>query len=152
MRDQAFTQRFHDRDAVAGRGRFEFQRDIVFFGERGERGAVAREQRLVGGDDMLAVRQRIPHQRMRHAVPATDEFDDHIGIGLGERDRIVAPRDGGKIGGAALLAIARGDGDEFELAPRARSDSSPPRSASNRATPPPTVPRPAMAIRRGFIL
>ena len=43
------AQRLHDRDGAADRG-LEIERDLVLLGERRERDAMARQQRLVGGD------------------------------------------------------------------------------------------------------
>ncbi len=51
--------------------------------------AVHGQQRLVGGDDMLAVGDRLQHQFLRNAV-AADQLDDDIDIGI--RDDQIARR------------------------------------------------------------
>jgi hypothetical protein len=48
-----------------------------------------RQQRLVGGDHMLAVRDRFQHQLFRHTI-AADQLDDDVHFGVGHhREGIV---------------------------------------------------------------
>ena len=115
MRDQAFAQRFHDRN-TAGGGGLEFQRKPALLRHRGKPRAVMREQRLVRGHDVLAGGERSLDQCPRDAFFAADQFDNDVRIGLRQRYRIVEPSKPGDIGRAALVAVARGDGDDFELA------------------------------------
>ena len=108
MRDQTLAQRFDDRDAARD-GRFEFQRDTLLLCELGKIGAVARKQRLVRGDDMLAVVQCRPDEIECGSVFATDEFDDHIGIRLCEIERAVRPFQLGHVVHASFFTIERAD-------------------------------------------
>ena len=68
----------------------------MIFGELREFGAVQSEQRLIGGDDGLAGRDRRPHGVSRRAFRAADDLDDHIDI------RIVRERHGVFVPGQTL--------------------------------------------------
>src|SRR5689334_24361624 len=57
----SFAQCLDDRDA-AGDGRLEGENGATLLGERRKLGAVHGEQRLVGGDHVLAGAQRALHQ------------------------------------------------------------------------------------------
>ena len=54
---EPFAQRLDDRDAAGDRG-LEAERRVMRFGQPGERHAVARQQRLVGGDHAAADAER----------------------------------------------------------------------------------------------
>ena len=117
---EAFAQRLHDRDA-AGDGGLERERHALLLGELRERHAVLGEQRLVGGDDRLARRQRRLDRLARRAVGAADEFDEEIDVGRARQgDGIVEPfgiADDRRRG----RATCRGpNGGHRDRAPRAR--------------------------------
>ena len=146
------AQRLDDRDA-AGDRRFEVERDALLLGELGELDAVLCEQRLVGGDDVLARAERRLDRILGNAVGAADQLDEHIDAGIArERDRIVEPLDAGRVDArgpcpwrAPICRRARQAGR------RAR-----PKRAlcvwSSSSRPAPTVPRPAMPRVRGFCM
>ena len=101
--DQAFAQRLHDGNAARGR-RLEFQRDVVFFRQRRQPRAMMREQRLVGGDDMLAGQRatlrpaRAPRRPRRRSVRRP-----HRHRVSRQRDRIVDPLNAEISAGARFL-------------------------------------------------
>ena len=103
---EPLAQRLHDRDGAADRG-LEIERDVMFLGERRERDAMAREQRLVGGDHGLAGRERrLDRASRRIALPA-HQLDEHIDPGIGrERHRIGDPAQRLEVDAALLLARA----------------------------------------------
>ena len=80
--DQAFFQRFDDRDAAADAG---LEADFHPFGHRGveDLPAMDGEQSLVGGDDMLAAGDRLEDEGPGR-FDAADQFDDDIDGGVGE--------------------------------------------------------------------
>ena len=73
---QAFAQRLDDGDA-AGHRRLERDHHALVLRRLEYLVAVRGQQRLVGGDHMLAVGDGLQHQLFRHAV-AADQFDDDI--------------------------------------------------------------------------
>ena len=77
------------------------------------------EQRLVGGDQVLAVGEGRFAERARGAFRAADQLDDDIDGGVGgQRQRIVPPVEPGE-GDAALLGpVARGDRDRLDAPAR----------------------------------
>ena len=85
---QALADRLYDRDA-AGHRRLEVERHAALLGERGEARTVMSEQRLVGGDDVLAGAERGLHGGFRHAALAAHQLDEHVDVGIGrQRDRV----------------------------------------------------------------
>ncbi len=89
LRLQALADRLDDGDA-AGHRRLEVERHAIFLGERGEARAVMSEQRLVGGDDVLAGTERGFDRVFRHATLAAHQFDEHVDAGIGRQcDRVV---------------------------------------------------------------
>ena len=115
------AQSLDDRNAP-GNGGFELQRDPGGFGGSGEFEAVVRQHRLVGGDQRLARRQRVPRQRQRRAIGAADQLDDHIDIvAAGQLGSVVEPGEARQIDPALAAAVAGrhgGDGDGAPGAPR----------------------------------
>jgi hypothetical protein len=73
---QAFAQRLDDRDAAGDRG-LEGNHDALLLGGGEDLGAMHGQQRLVGGDHMLAVGDGLHHHFLGHAI-AADQFDDDI--------------------------------------------------------------------------
>ena len=67
VRGQPLAQRLDHRNA-AGHRRLERQRHAALLGRGGERGAMHREHRLVGGDHRLAGGQRRLHQGTRRPI------------------------------------------------------------------------------------
>ena len=72
------------------------------------------EQRLVGGDDGLAGRERRLDRRERHPVLAADELDEKIDLArLRQSDRVVEPGEAGDVDAAVLALLAgRNPGDD----------------------------------------
>ena len=113
---QPLPQGFHDRDGGADR-RLEIQRHLVPFRQFGQSLAVAGEQRLVGGDDRLAGRERGLHCGIGGIALPADQFDEEIDLGVArQRHGIVEPAAAGEIGIAFLVAVAGGDGDHVDSA------------------------------------
>ncbi len=86
---QAFAQCLDDRDAARHR---RLERDHHALVLRGLEYLVAMrcEQRLVRGDDMLAVGDGLHHQFLRHAI-AADQLDDDVHFRIAHhRERIVS--------------------------------------------------------------
>ena len=79
---QAFAQRLDDGNA-AGHGRLEGHHDALALGGRENFGAMHGQQRLVGGDHMLAGLNGFEHQRLGNAV-AANQFDHDINVGAGD--------------------------------------------------------------------
>ena len=118
---QAFAQRLDDRDA-AGHRRFERDHDAL--GLRGGKDFVAvhGQQRLVGGDHVLAVGDRLQHQRARLVV-AADQFDDDVDFRI--VDDVERVGDDLDFAAGALLGaleVAGRDGHHFDAASGAAAD------------------------------
>ena len=79
--DEAVAQYTDDRDAARDGG-FEQEVHVLFGGEGGERDAVLGDQRLVGGDDMLAGLEGGFDGELGRAIGAADQFDEHVHIGV----------------------------------------------------------------------
>ncbi len=89
---QALAQRLDDRD-TAGHRRLEGHRHALRLGRREDLVAVQGDQRLVGGDHVLAVLDRLQHQLARRRV-AADQFDDDVDIRIVDhRKGVVADLD-----------------------------------------------------------
>ena len=85
---QAFAQCLDDGNA-AGHGGLEPDHHAVLLRGCKYFVAVRRKQRLVGGDDMFAVRNGLQHQFFRDSV-AADQLDDDINFRIAHhRERIV---------------------------------------------------------------
>jgi len=80
---QAFTQGLDDRDAT-GHGRFERHHHALFLGGLEDFIAVRGNQRLVGGNHVLAVGNRLQHQILGDAITA-DQFDDDIDVRIADQ-------------------------------------------------------------------
>ena len=78
VRDQALAKRLDDRDSARD-ARFVADVDAGFFGRVEDLFAVQREQRLIGGHDMLAGADRLENEFFRNGR-AADEFDDDVGL------------------------------------------------------------------------
>src|SRR4029078_4902380 len=115
-----FTQRLEDRDRAADR-RLEIERDVTRLRLRGERNAIARKQRLVGGDDRFAGCERGFNRSLGRIATATDQFDEHVDIGIArERHRVGMPFQVAEIDAAFFVATARADRDDLEAAAEPR--------------------------------
>jgi hypothetical protein len=79
---EALAQRLDDGDAAGHRG---LEGHDHALGARGleDLGAVHGQQRLVGGDHVLAGRNGFQHQRLGDAV-AADQLDDDVDVGVGD--------------------------------------------------------------------
>ena len=116
---EPLAQRLDDRDA-AGDRRLERERQPRRLGPRREPRAVMRHQRLVGGDDVLAVIERGIDDLAGDPVGAADQFDDDVDLGIGgHRRRILVPAHRRQIDAAVAAAVARrhrGDDDRAAAA------------------------------------
>ena len=118
--DQAFAQCLDDRDAARDR-RLERQDAALLLGQGRELGAMQGEQRLVGGDDMLARAQRRLHQTTRHAAGAADELDDDVDVGRRrERHGIALPAHARHVDVTLAGFAPCADGDDLERPPAAQ--------------------------------
>ena len=72
---------------------------------------------------MLAVVQRGFDQLARHAFLAADQFDHHIGVACGQRQRIGDPV--ADVETAFLFGVAGADGHDLKLAPGLRRQRAP---------------------------
>jgi len=121
IRREPFAQGLDDRNA-AGHRRFECHHHAALARRRENLGAVHGEQRLVGGDNVLARGDRLEHERLRDAG-AADELDDHIDV--------AAPDHHARIGqhlgrvarhGPGARRVEIGHVRDADLAPGAPSD------------------------------
>src|SRR5262249_6327163 len=118
--DQALAQRLDDGNA-ARHGGLEGEDEATLLGKGGELVAVKRQQRLVGGDDVLARAQCGLHQLERHAARAADQLDHDVDVGgVGERHRVGLPAHAGKVDVAPLGPAACARRDEPERAAAAQ--------------------------------
>ena len=85
---EPFAQRLDDRDTAGHRG-FKGHRHTALACRLEDLAAVHRQQRLVGGDNVLAGLDRLHHQRARDAG-AADQLDDDIDRRIGEHLRRIA--------------------------------------------------------------
>ena len=135
---EPLAQRLDDRDA-AGHRRLEGDHHAMFARRFENLGAVFGEQRLVGGDDMLARADRLQHQLARDAA-AADQFhhdgDVRVGddlAGVADDLRTVAHQGAGafgvEVGDHRDLDAAAGAAADFLLVARQHLES----AAANRA-------------------
>jgi hypothetical protein len=89
---QPFAQGFNDRNAAADRP-FERHHHVFLLCRREDLVAVLREQRLVRGDDMLAVRDRSQDQLLGDAG-AADQLDDDVDVGMVDHLAAASRHDG----------------------------------------------------------
>ena len=112
---QRLAQRLDDGDA-AGDRRLEVERDAVLLGELCQLEAVRGQQRLVGGDHVLAGAERRLDRRLGDAVTA-DQLDEDVYRGIGgEALRRVEPLDALERNGALLGAVAGRHAGDLEAA------------------------------------
>ena len=79
------------------------------------------DQRLVGGDDVLAVGQGAQHQTARRLV-AAHQFDDDRDLGIVDHlERFTGQLQAGDMGGGGVQVAGGGVGDD-DLAPGATAD------------------------------
>ncbi len=102
---------------------------------------------------MLAVGQRgFPPAGGRLFSSPPISLDHHIGVGIRQRQRDIAEKVSAPGQGPKLFWELREETPTILSSRPARCDSSAPRAASALTTPLPTVPRPAMAIRKGVVI
>ena len=82
---QPFAQRLDDRDA-AGDRRLERDHHALRLRGREDLVAVLREQRLVGGDDVLAVARSPSSTSSRAMLGAADQLDDDVDVRMAHDD------------------------------------------------------------------
>ena len=101
------TQVTKDRER-RGRRRLAVQRRLRSLRQHAKLRELGREQRLVGGHDRLARRQRGAENRLH--VRAAGDLDDDVDVGVADQlERIVGERDAGGQRPAILGEIAHGD-------------------------------------------
>ncbi len=123
VRGQAFAQRLDDRDA-AGDRRLESNHHAGLLRGREDFVAVRGEQRLVGGDDVLAMPDRREHQRLG-GLDAADQLDDDVDFRMGDERREVRRQlhiPGAGQGKPCTFERARRDPIDADRPPRAPRD------------------------------
>jgi hypothetical protein len=93
---QAFTQRLDDGDAT-GHGRFEGDHHALLLGRGEDFGAMHGEQRLVGGNDMLAIGDGLHDHFLGHAI-AADQLDDDVDFRVIDQRKSVVGNSGSATG------------------------------------------------------
>src|SRR5207253_791441 len=84
--------------------------------------AVLRKQRLVRGDDVLAIRNGLENQLARDAR-AADQFDDDVDVrALDDLERVAADRCGASRELSGFLEVLVGDHFDRDIASRAAGD------------------------------
>ena len=122
VRRQALAHGLDGRDAAGDRG-FEGECDALGLGCLGKGRAMHREQRLVGGHDMLAGGERRLDQRLGGTVGPADAFHHNLDLRIGgERHRILVPAQAGKRDAAVTRPVAGGDGGDGDRPSGARGD------------------------------
>ena len=105
---QPLAQRANDGHAAADGG-FVIEVDATLLGGGEQLLAVRGEQRLVGGDDVLAACDGVEHVGARRLL-AADELEDDVDLGIGDhRLRIGGDQRGRDVDEARLLGLAHGD-------------------------------------------
>src|SRR6516225_1888529 len=113
---ETLAQRLDHRYPAGDRG-LEGKSDTLFLGLGGEGGSVMRHQRLVGGDDVLAMVECGIDHLPGDAVGAADQLDDDVDLGIGcHRRRIFVPAHRRQIDPAIAAPIAGGNRDDDEPA------------------------------------
>src|SRR5262245_66242366 len=81
------------------------------------------EQRLVGGDDMLAGSERRLDGLLGDALLTADQLDEHIDGGIGgKRHRVLDEAEARQVGVALLVTVSRRDGHDLDGTARARGE------------------------------
>ena len=118
---ETLAQPLDDRDAAGDRG-LERENEPPLLGPRGEPRPVMRHQRLVGGDDVLAMVERGVEHLPGDAVGAADQLDDDVDLGIGRHRRgVLVPAHRRQIDAAIAPAIARRDRGDDDAAAGALS-------------------------------
>ena len=146
---ERLAQRLDDRDAAGRRG-LEGERDAIGLGQLGQRHAVMGEQRLVGGDDRFAGRQRgldrvpWPARPSRRSVRRGSRSPAIAASATGSSNQVSPARSTprSRLRSRAETAVTR-------MARPQRAASAFSCRRRMRSTEAPTVPRPAMPMRRG---
>ncbi len=119
MAAERLPQRLDDGDAAGNCG-FEVQGDAVRLGELGKRHAVLGEQRLVGGDHVLAGLERRLDGRLGDALGAADQLHENRDVGIGGKlYRVVDPAHAVELDAPVLTLAARRYGGHADLPPDA---------------------------------
>ena len=107
---ETLAQRFDDWDPAGDRG-LEGQRQALFLGASGERRPVLSDQRLVRGDDVLAMIERGLDHPPGNPVGPADQFDDDLDFGIGgHRRRVLVPAHGGQLDAPVAAPVAGRNG------------------------------------------
>ncbi len=121
VRRQPFAQRLDDRNAARHR-RLERDHHALRARRLEDFAAMHGEQRLVRGDDVLAVRDGAQHQFARRARPADHLADDVDGRIVDDGVEVIGHRDACVRGGLGLRRRAHGDPRDFDAAAGAALD------------------------------
>jgi hypothetical protein len=115
-----FTERLDDRN-TAGDRRFIGERHALGLGRFGERRAMQRQHRLVGGDHALAAGDGRVAGLLRRAIGTADHLDEDVDVRrFRHGDRIVEPLHGFEIEPAVAALVARRHGDDADRPAAAR--------------------------------
>ena len=107
VRCQSLAERLDHRDATSDR-RLVADMDAGMVGSCREFRSVNGQERLVGRDKVLAGGNGAPGKIERHAVLATDKFDDNFDLGIiREIPRIIEPAAVAKVESPVATAIPR---------------------------------------------
>ncbi len=118
---EAFAQRL-DRRNAAGDGGFERDDHVLLARGREDLVSVQREQRFVGGDDVLAAHDRRQDRFFRDRRSA-DNLDHDVDVGVGDDGaHVVDDRDARTDDRARTLDVARGNHRDLDLSPRTAGD------------------------------
>ena len=113
---KSFAQRLDDRNAACDR-RLECEHHAVRACGVEQLVTVPREQRLIGGDDVLAARDRIERKRVRGLVTA-HQLDNDVDVRV--TNHVVEVRRDRHFGAddrAGLVDVAHRDGRDLDAAP-----------------------------------
>jgi hypothetical protein len=111
---QALAHHLDHRNAAGNRA-LEIEGNAMLLGERGERRPVMGEQRLVGGDHMLAGAECGLDRVLRGALLAADQLDEDVDLGIaGKLHWIGNETEAGNVGAAVLAPVARRHGHDLD--------------------------------------
>ena len=118
VRGGAFAQPLHHRNTARNRS-LELERRTRTLSRTGQFEPMMCDHRLVGGNEMLALGDRIARKGQRRAVGTADEFDHHIDIcPRCHGGHVVFPGEGRQIDAAITRTVPCAHRDHFERAPR----------------------------------
>ena len=119
---KALAQCLDNRDP-AGDGGLEGERDAGLLGAPGKARSVLGDQRLIGGDDVLAASQRGLDDVERDSIGAADQLDDRIDFRIGRHGGgVLVPAHRRQIDAAVAPPVAGRGRDDDDAASGAQTD------------------------------